>query len=79
MQFQQDRGFPPHIKLTPHALCLHKEEIDIHNCPINRVDIVHRIARLLMLAGMKKLPLYRKELSVSDLEKRAMSLDYLLT
>ncbi|XP_057740606.1 protein WHAT'S THIS FACTOR 9, mitochondrial-like [Arachis stenosperma] len=99
--------------------------MDIHNCPINRVDIVHRIARLLMLAGMGKLPLYvieklkwdlglphdyvktlladypdyfdvcsienplsgkemlalelvfwRKELSVSDLEKRAMSLDY---
>ncbi|KAL1315166.1 hypothetical protein HN51_041933 [Arachis hypogaea] len=125
MQFQPDRGFPPHVKLTPHALCLHKEEMDIYNCPINRVDFVHRIARLLMLAGMGKLPLYvidklkwdlglphdyvktlladypdyfdvcsiedpssgkemlalelvswRKELSVSDLEKRAMSLDY---
>ncbi|RYR32526.1 hypothetical protein Ahy_A10g047070 [Arachis hypogaea] len=99
--------------------------MDIHKCLINRVDIVHRIARLLMLAGMGKLPLYvieklkwdlglphdyvktlladypdyfdvcsiedplsgkemlalelvfwRKELSVSDLEKRAMSLDY---
>ncbi|QHO19738.1 uncharacterized protein DS421_11g331660 [Arachis hypogaea] len=60
MQFQLDRSFPPHVKLTPHALCLHKEEMDIHKCLINRVDIVHRIARLLMLAGMEKLPLYHR-------------------
>ncbi|RYR69529.1 hypothetical protein Ahy_A03g016085 [Arachis hypogaea] len=32
--------------------------MDIHKCLINHVDIVHRIARLLMLAGMGKLPLY---------------------
>ncbi|XLR52698.1 hypothetical protein HN51_020914 [Arachis hypogaea] len=32
--------------------------MDIHKCLINRVDIVHRIARLLMLVGMGKLPLY---------------------
>ncbi|QHO32583.1 hypothetical protein S245_028129 [Arachis hypogaea] len=32
--------------------------MDIHKCLINRVDIVHKITRLLMLAGMGKLPLY---------------------
>ncbi|KAL4358020.1 hypothetical protein AHAS_Ahas09G0244900 [Arachis hypogaea] len=57
MQFQPDCGFPPHVNLTPHTLCLHKK-IDIHKCLVNRVDIVHRISRLLILAGMKKLPLY---------------------
>ncbi|QHO29232.1 uncharacterized protein DS421_8g223470 [Arachis hypogaea] len=68
MQFQLDRGFPPHVKLTPHALCLHKEEMDIHKCLINCVDIVHRIARLLMLAGMGKLPLYVIEKLKWDLD-----------
>ena len=125
MQFQPSPSFPPHVKLTPQALSLHKEEMDIHNSPTNREDTVQRLARLLMLAGMAKLPLYvieklkwdlglphdyvktlladypdyfdvssvedpssgkevlalelvswRKELSVSELEKRAMSLEY---
>ncbi|XP_057745347.1 protein WHAT'S THIS FACTOR 9, mitochondrial-like [Arachis stenosperma] len=76
MQFQPDRGFPPHVKLTPHALCLHKEKMDIHKCLINRVDIVHRIARLLMLAGMEKLPLYVTEKLKWDL---GLSHDYVKT
>ncbi|XP_027355271.1 protein WHAT'S THIS FACTOR 9, mitochondrial [Abrus precatorius] len=124
-QFQPGPGRPPHVKLTPQAFSLHKEEMAILNSPTNREDTVQRLASLLMLAGMGKLPLYvieklkwdmglphdyvttlladypdyfdvcvvedpssgkellalelvswRKELSVSELEKRAMSLGY---
>lgn len=124
-QFQPGPGLPPVVKLTPQALSLHKEEMAVYKTPINREDTVQRLARLLMLAGMEKLPLYvieklkwdmglphdyvttlladypdyfdlcvvedpssgkemlalelvswRKELSVSELEKRAMSLGY---
>ncbi|KAK7300791.1 hypothetical protein RJT34_11642 [Clitoria ternatea] len=99
--------------------------MNVHNSPTNRVDTVQRLARLLMLAGMAKLPLYvieklkwdmglphdyvttlladypdyfdvcvvedpsfgkdllalelvswRKELSVSELEKRVLSLGF---
>ncbi|RZB75685.1 Protein WHAT'S THIS FACTOR 1-like [Glycine soja] len=124
-QFQPGPGLPPVVKLTPLALSLHKEEMAVHNSPINREDTVQRLARLLMLAGMSKLPLYvieklkwdmglphdyvttllaeypdyfdvcvvedpssgkellalelvswKKELSVSEIEKRAISLGY---
>lgn len=124
-QFQPSPGLPPCVKLTNQALSLHKEEMAVHNSPTNREDAVQRLARLLMLAGMARLPLYvieklkwdmglphdyvttlladypdyfdvcvvqdpssgkevlalelvswRKELSVSELEKRAMSLNY---
>ncbi|KAK7311087.1 hypothetical protein RJT34_08982 [Clitoria ternatea] len=124
-QFQPGPGLPPHVKLTPQAFSLHKEEMNVHNSPSNRDDTVQRLARLLMLAGMAKLPLYvierlkwdmglphdyvttlladypdyfdvcvmedplfgkdllalelvswRKELSVSELEKRMLSLGF---
>ncbi|XP_057453779.1 protein WHAT'S THIS FACTOR 9, mitochondrial [Lotus japonicus] len=123
-QFQPSPSLPPCVKLTPQALSLHKEEMAVHNSRANREDAVRRLARLLMLAGMGKLPLYvieklkwdmglphdyvtallvdypdyfdvcsvddpssgkqllalelvswRKELSVSELEKRAMNSD----
>jgi len=122
-QFQPGPGLPPFVKLTPQAFSIHREEMTVHNSPTNREDTVQRLSRLLMLAGMTKLPLYvieklkwdmglphdyvttlladypdyfdvcvvedpssgkellalelvswRKELSVSELEKRAMSL-----
>ncbi|XP_012572816.1 protein WHAT'S THIS FACTOR 9, mitochondrial [Cicer arietinum] len=124
-QFQPSPGVPLHVKLTTQALSLHKEEMAVHDCPANREDAAQRLARLLMLAGMTRLPIYvierlkwdmglphdyittlladypdyfdvcvvedplsgeevlalelvswRKELSVSELEKREMSLNY---
>ncbi|KAK7282627.1 hypothetical protein RIF29_11554 [Crotalaria pallida] len=124
-QFQPSPAVLPHLKLTPQALSLHDEEMVVHNSSANRKDTVQRLARLLMLSGMRQLPLYvidklkwdlglphdyvttlladypdyfnvcgvedpssgkellslelvswRKELSLSELEKRAMGLDY---
>ncbi|KAL2327995.1 hypothetical protein Fmac_021422 [Flemingia macrophylla] len=124
-QFQPGPGLLPVVKLTPEAFSLHKEEMAVHNSPFNREETVQRLARLLMLAGMGKLPLYvieklkwdmglphdyvttllsdypdyfdvcvvedsssgkelialelvswKKELSVSELQKSAMSLGY---
>lgn len=124
-QFQPSPGLPPRVKLNPLALALHKEESAIQSSFTIRQDIVKRLTRLLMLAGMSRLPIYvidkfkwdlglphdyvttlladypdyfdicgvedpstgkellalelvscRKELAVSELEKRAMSLYY---
>ncbi|AES88345.2 protein WHAT'S THIS FACTOR 9, mitochondrial [Medicago truncatula] len=125
MQFQPSPGLPPRIKLTAQALALHKEEMEVHNSRTNQEDAAQRLARLLMLAGMARLPIYvieklkwdmglphdyvttllayypdyfdvcvvedplsgkevlalelvswRKELSVSELEKRVMGFNY---
>ncbi|XP_061339429.1 protein WHAT'S THIS FACTOR 9, mitochondrial [Gastrolobium bilobum] len=57
-QFQPSPGLHPHVKLTPQALSLHNEELAVHNSLTNREDTVQRLARLLMLAGMAKLPIY---------------------
>lgn len=82
-QFQPSPGLPPYVKLTTQALSLHKEEMAVHDSPGNRDETVQRLARLLMLAdplsGNEVLALelvtWRKELSVSELEKKAMILD----
>ncbi|XP_014493845.1 protein ROOT PRIMORDIUM DEFECTIVE 1 isoform X6 [Vigna radiata var. radiata] len=57
-QFQPGPGLPPVVKLTPQAFSIHIEEMAVHNSPTNRQDTVQRLSRLLMLAGMAKLPLY---------------------
>ncbi|QCD87379.1 Nucleotide-diphospho-sugar transferase [Vigna unguiculata] len=57
-QFQPGPGLPPIVKLTPQAFSIHREEMAVHNSPTNREDTVQRLSRLLMLAGMAKLPLY---------------------
>jgi hypothetical protein len=57
-QFQPSPGLPPRVKLTPQALSLHKEEMAVHNSGTNREDTAQRLARLLMLAGMTRLPIY---------------------
>ncbi|WVZ03215.1 hypothetical protein V8G54_024021 [Vigna mungo] len=57
-QFQPGLGLPPVVKLTPQAFSIHIEEMAVHNSPTNRQDTVQRLSRLLMLAGMAKLPLY---------------------
>ncbi|XP_028801283.1 protein WHAT'S THIS FACTOR 9, mitochondrial-like [Neltuma alba] len=58
MQFQPRPGLPPHVKLTPPALALHKEELAIHSSINIRQDIVKRLTRFLMLAGISRLPIY---------------------
>lgn len=56
--FQPSPSFPLHIKLTPQSLTLHKEESAIHSLPCHRDDAVKRLAKLLMLANARKLPLH---------------------
>ncbi|XP_038906250.1 protein WHAT'S THIS FACTOR 9, mitochondrial [Benincasa hispida] len=58
IQFQPSVGFHPHVKLTSQALLLHKEESTIHISQPHRDDVVKRLAKLLMLTGAGKLPLY---------------------
>ncbi|KAJ8767912.1 hypothetical protein K2173_020852 [Erythroxylum novogranatense] len=57
-QFQPAPSLPLHVKLTPKAFSLHKEEQDIHDLPSHRDDTVKRLAKLLMLARGTRLPLY---------------------
>lgn len=57
-QFQPSPGLHPLVKLTPQALTLHKEESTIHNSQPHRDDVVKRLAKLLMLTGAGRLPLY---------------------
>ncbi|XVE94175.1 hypothetical protein REPUB_Repub01dG0259300 [Reevesia pubescens] len=56
-QFQPSPSLPLHVKLTPQAMTLHKEELAIHNSPPHRNDAVQRLAKLLMLTKACKLPL----------------------
>ncbi|KAF3534041.1 hypothetical protein DY000_02038169 [Brassica cretica] len=56
--FQPSRSLPLHVRLTPQALDLHKEEETIHLSPPHRSVTVQRLAKLLMLTGAGSLPLY---------------------
>ncbi|WCJ35744.1 Ubiquitin carboxyl-terminal hydrolase family protein [Euphorbia peplus] len=56
--FQPSPSLPLHVKLTPLALFVHNEEQAIHSNPIFRNGLVQRLAKLLMLANSKRLPLY---------------------
>ncbi|PSS29143.1 Protein ROOT PRIMORDIUM DEFECTIVE like [Actinidia chinensis var. chinensis] len=47
----------PHIKLASRALIAHKEEALVLDSPIHRKNAAERLARLLMLAGARRLPL----------------------
>ncbi|KAE8637126.1 hypothetical protein CSA_021502 [Cucumis sativus] len=58
IQFQPSLGLHPHVKITSQALLLHKEESTIHNSRLHRDDVVKRLAKLLMLIGVGKFPLY---------------------
>jgi hypothetical protein len=49
---------PPLLTLTPLTLALHKEESAIHTSASHRNDAVRRVAKLLMLTGASRLPLY---------------------
>ncbi|KAJ9158978.1 hypothetical protein P3X46_024514 [Hevea brasiliensis] len=57
-QFQPSASLPLHVKLTPQALSIHKEEQEIHNSPNHRDDAVKRLAKLLMLTRATRLPLH---------------------
>ncbi|PON83931.1 Plant organelle RNA recognition domain containing protein [Trema orientale] len=56
--FQPSPGLPPRVKLTRQALSLHREESAIHTSQPHRDDAVGRLARLLMLTGSARLPIY---------------------
>ncbi|TYH10545.1 hypothetical protein ES288_A07G185100v1 [Gossypium darwinii] len=56
--FQPSPSLPLHVKLTPQAMTLHKEELAIHNSPPHRNDVVNRLAKLLMLTKAGRLPLH---------------------
>ncbi|XP_009137963.1 protein WHAT'S THIS FACTOR 9, mitochondrial [Brassica rapa] len=56
--FQPSRSLPLHVRLTPQALDLHKEEETIHLSAPHRNATVQRLAKLLMLTGAGSLPLY---------------------
>ncbi|XP_052194687.1 protein WHAT'S THIS FACTOR 9, mitochondrial isoform X1 [Diospyros lotus] len=47
----------PHVKLTAQALVVHNEEARVFNSRNHRKDLAERLAKLLMLAGSRKLPL----------------------
>ncbi|XP_022762216.1 protein ROOT PRIMORDIUM DEFECTIVE 1 isoform X2 [Durio zibethinus] len=69
-QFQPSPSLPLHVRLTPQAMTLHKEELAIHNSPSHRDDAVKRLAKLLMLTKAELIS-WRKELAASEMEKRA--------
>ncbi|KDP42431.1 hypothetical protein JCGZ_00228 [Jatropha curcas] len=58
IQFQPSPSLPVHVKLTPFALSIHKEEQVIHNSLAYRDDAVKRLAKLLMLTRITRLPLH---------------------
>ncbi|KAL6288382.1 hypothetical protein ACE6H2_005892 [Prunus campanulata] len=51
-------GLPPHVNLTPQTLSLHKVESIIHTSMSNKYSAIERHAKLLMLAGVTKLPMH---------------------
>ncbi|CAH2078085.1 unnamed protein product [Thlaspi arvense] len=55
--FQPSRSLPLHVRLTPQALALHKEEETIHLSPPHRNATVQRLTKFLMLTGAGTLPL----------------------
>ncbi|EFH43926.1 hypothetical protein ARALYDRAFT_492418 [Arabidopsis lyrata subsp. lyrata] len=55
--FQPSRSHPLHVRLTPQALALHKEEETIHISPPHRNVTVKRLTKFLMLTGAGSLPL----------------------
>ncbi|TQD96290.1 hypothetical protein C1H46_018056 [Malus baccata] len=50
-------GFPPHVKLTPQILSLHKEESAIHTFMPNKYNAIERLSKVLMLTRGTKLPM----------------------
>lgn len=66
----------PHVKLTPKALSLHHDEILLLNLSHYLKDVVERLAKLLMIARARKLPLYLIDMFAYDL---GLPHDYLLT
>ncbi|XVF45903.1 hypothetical protein PTKIN_Ptkin02bG0245600 [Pterospermum kingtungense] len=56
--FQPSPSLPLHVKLTPQAMAVHKEELAIHSSLSHRNDAVNRLAKLLMLTKAGRLPLH---------------------
>lgn len=57
----------PHVKFTPKALALHHNEVLILNLSHHRKDVAEKLAKLLMLSRVGKLPLYLIDMFKYDL------------
>ncbi|KAJ4825174.1 hypothetical protein Tsubulata_022541 [Turnera subulata] len=66
-EFQPSPSLPLHVKLTPLALSVHKEEQAIYNSRDYRDDAIKRLAKLLMLTRAKRLPLHVIDMFKFDL------------
>ncbi|KAF7126370.1 hypothetical protein RHSIM_Rhsim11G0123800 [Rhododendron simsii] len=47
----------PHVKITPPALIVHNEEARVFDSAVRRKEAAERLAKLLMLAGTRRVPL----------------------
>ncbi|XP_034700835.1 protein WHAT'S THIS FACTOR 9, mitochondrial [Vitis riparia] len=61
----------PHVRLTPQAIALHNEELAVHASPERLKEAAERLAKFLMLAGARRLPLrivdcFRFDLGLPD-------------
>ncbi|KAK8987516.1 hypothetical protein V6N11_027266 [Hibiscus sabdariffa] len=78
-QFQPSPSLPLHVKLTPRAMTLHKEELAIHCSPCHRNDAVNRLAKLLMLTKAGRLPLRIVDMFKFDLGLPSNYITFLLS
>ncbi|KAK8625378.1 hypothetical protein V6N13_090251 [Hibiscus sabdariffa] len=78
-QFQPSPSLPLHVKLTPRAMTLHKEELAIHCSPCHRNDAVNRLAKLLMLTKAGRLPLCIVDMFKFDLGLPSNYVTFLLS
>ncbi|KAF8006403.1 hypothetical protein BT93_K0646 [Corymbia citriodora subsp. variegata] len=56
--FQPSPGLPLHVRLTPSALSIYRQESALHLSPPLRHSAATRLAKLLMLAGSSALPFH---------------------
>ncbi|KAL6328793.1 hypothetical protein AAG906_003810 [Vitis piasezkii] len=69
--FQPKPLSTPQVRLTPQAIALHNEELAVHASPERLQEAAERLAKLLMLAGARRLPLrivdcFRFDLGLPD-------------
>ncbi|KAE8729144.1 hypothetical protein F3Y22_tig00003967pilonHSYRG00006 [Hibiscus syriacus] len=77
-QFQPSFSLPLHVKLTPQAMALHKEELAIHSSPSHRNDTVNRLAKLLMLTKTESVVFWPSEIEkVKDWVETWQDLPYI--
>ncbi|XP_050210570.1 protein WHAT'S THIS FACTOR 9, mitochondrial [Mercurialis annua] len=57
-QFQPYPSLPFHVKLSHHALSVNKEEQTVYSSVSYKADVAQRLAKLLMLTKVNRLPLH---------------------